>query len=81
MNGVDRSNPLTSLDTYSASTFIAGIVVGLMITPIAGSIMREAFGQAPVGEREGALRARRHPVGDDQGGRAAVRPGRDDRRH
>jgi len=55
VNGIDRSNPLTSLDTYSASTFIAGIVVGLMITPIAGSIMREAFGQAPVGEREGAL--------------------------
>ena len=55
VNGVDRSNPLTSLDTYSSSTFIAGIVVGLMITPIAGSVMREAFGQAPVGEREGAL--------------------------
>ena len=46
---------MVSLDTYSASTFIAGIVVGLMITPIAGSVMREAFGQAPVGEREGAL--------------------------
>jgi phosphate transport system permease protein len=55
VNGVDRSDPVVSLDTYSASTFIAGIVVGLMITPIAGSVMREAFGQAPVGEREGAL--------------------------
>ena len=55
VNGVDRNNPVVSLDTYSASTFIAGIVVGLMITPIAGSVMREAFGQAPVGEREGAL--------------------------
>jgi phosphate transport system permease protein len=55
VSGVDRSSPIASLDTYSASTFIAGIVVGLMITPIAGSIMREAFGQAPVGEREGAL--------------------------
>ena len=54
VNGIQRSNPLTSLDAYSASTFIAGIVVGLMITPIAGSIMREAFGQAPPGEREGA---------------------------
>jgi phosphate transport system permease protein len=52
---VDRSNPLTPLTTYSSSTFIAGIVVGLMITPIAGTVMREAFGQAPVGEREGAL--------------------------
>jgi phosphate transport system permease protein len=55
VNNVDRGNPLTSLDTYSASTFVAGIVVGLMITPIAGAVMREAFGQAPAGEREGAL--------------------------
>ena len=54
VSGIDRSNPLTSLDAYSASTAIAGIVVGLMITPICGSIMREAFGQAPIGEREGA---------------------------
>jgi phosphate transport system permease protein len=52
---VDRSNPTTPLSHYSSSTFIAGIVVGLMITPIAGSVMREAFGQAPVGEREAAL--------------------------
>ena len=55
VNNIDRSSPVTSLDTYSSSTFIAGIVVGLMITPIAGAVMREAFGQAPVGEREGAL--------------------------
>ena len=40
---------------YTSSSFIAGLVVGLMITPIASSIMREAFSQAPVGEREGAL--------------------------
>jgi phosphate transport system permease protein len=40
---------------YTSSTFIAGLVVGLMVTPIASSIMREAFSQAPVGEREGAL--------------------------
>ena len=39
---------------YTSSTFIAGIVVALMITPIAASIMREAFSQAPPGEREGA---------------------------
>src|SRR5260370_795949 len=31
------------------------MVVGLMITPIACSIMREAFSQAPLGEREGAF--------------------------
>lgn len=40
---------------YTASAFIAGIVVAMMVTPIACSIMRESFSQAPVGEREGAF--------------------------
>ena len=52
--GVQRNDPLASLTSYTSSTFMAGIVVGLMITPIAASVMREAFSQAPVGEREGA---------------------------
>lgn len=52
--GVQRNDPLASLTSYTSSTFMAGIVVGLMITPIAASIMREACSQAPVGEREGA---------------------------
>jgi phosphate transport system permease protein len=39
---------------YTSSTFMAGIVVALMITPLAASIVREAFSQAPTGEREGA---------------------------
>ncbi|MBO0824875.1 MAG: ABC transporter permease subunit, partial [Actinobacteria bacterium] len=39
---------------YTSSTFIAGLVVALMITPVAASVMREAFSQAPPGEREGA---------------------------
>jgi phosphate transport system permease protein len=43
-----------TLTTYTAGTFIAGCVVGLMITPIQCSIMREVFSQAPMGEREGA---------------------------
>jgi phosphate transport system permease protein len=50
----DPRDPLTSLTTYTSSTLIAGTVVGLMITPIASSVMREAFSQAPAGEREGA---------------------------
>src|SRR5215468_1846798 len=54
VSGVARHDPLATVATYTASTFIAGIVVALMITPIASSIMREAFSQAPVGEREGA---------------------------
>jgi phosphate transport system permease protein len=52
--GIPRNDPLTSITNYTASTFIAGLVVALMVTPIASSIMREAFSQAPLGEREGA---------------------------
>lgn len=44
-----------STPTYAASTFIAGVVVSLMIIPISCAIMREVFSQAPVGEREGAI--------------------------
>jgi len=55
VNGVQRNNPLTSPDTYTSSSFAAGLVVALMITPIISSVMREAFSQAPAGEREGAF--------------------------
>jgi phosphate transport system permease protein len=54
VSGVTRDSPTWSPTSYTSSTFIAGIVVALMITPIASSIMREAFSQAPSGEREGA---------------------------
>jgi phosphate transport system permease protein len=54
VNRVDPNDPLASATSYESSTFIAGVVVALMVTPIACSIMREAFSQAPVGEREGA---------------------------
>ncbi|WP_246213483.1 phosphate ABC transporter permease subunit PstC [Kitasatospora viridis] len=40
--------------SYTSSTFIAGLVVSLMITPIITSLSREVFSQAPQGEREGA---------------------------
>lgn len=52
--GTDPSDPLASETVYTSSTFIAGVVVAMMITPIASSVMREAFMQAPPGEREGA---------------------------
>ena len=55
VDGVDPNDPLASSTVYTASTFIAGIVVALMIAPIITSIMREVFSQAPLGEREGAL--------------------------
>jgi phosphate transport system permease protein len=54
VDGVKRHDPLATATVYTSSTFIAGLVVALMVTPIACSIMREAFGQAPSGEREGA---------------------------
>ncbi|MEU6973747.1 phosphate ABC transporter permease subunit PstC [Kitasatospora aureofaciens] len=40
--------------SYTSSTFIAGVVVSLMIVPIVTSLSREVFSQAPQGEREGA---------------------------
>ncbi|GAA5029844.1 phosphate ABC transporter permease subunit PstC [Microbacterium fluvii] len=51
----DPSDPLATTTIFTSSTFIAGIVVALMITPIVTSIMREVFSQAPIGEREGAF--------------------------
>jgi phosphate transport system permease protein len=48
------NDPLENKTIYESSTFIAGIVVALMIMPIICSVMRESFSQAPVGEREGA---------------------------
>jgi len=55
VNGFDAGDPLASPTAFAASTFIAGIVVALMVAPITSSIMREVFTQAPIGEREGAL--------------------------
>lgn len=54
VNGADPSNPVQAGTIYSASTFIVGVVVSLMVIPILCSIMRESFSQAPLGEREGA---------------------------
>jgi len=54
VNGADPHDALINLNAYSGSTFVAGMTVALMVTPIACSVMREAFAQAPLGEREGA---------------------------
>jgi phosphate transport system permease protein len=40
---------------YVASAFIAGICVSMMVIPIACSVMRGVFSQAPSGEREAAF--------------------------
>jgi phosphate transport system permease protein len=54
VDGASTHDPLATATVYTSSTFVAGLVVGLMVTPIVSSVMREAFMQAPVGEREGA---------------------------
>jgi len=47
---LDTSTPAN----YATSTFIAGVVVSLMVIPIVTSLSRQVFSQAPAGEREGA---------------------------
>ncbi|MFE7033400.1 phosphate ABC transporter permease subunit PstC [Streptomyces sp. NPDC057621] len=54
VDGADPRDPLAPETVYTSSTFIAGLVVGMMVAPIICSIMREVFSQAPAGEREGA---------------------------
>jgi phosphate transport system permease protein len=48
-------NALTDASAFTSSAFIAGVVVGLMVVPTTTSVMREAFSQAPIGEREAAF--------------------------
>jgi phosphate transport system permease protein len=55
VTGADPNSPLSSASVYTASTFIAGIVVAMMVMPIQCSVMREVFSQVPIGEREGAF--------------------------
>jgi phosphate transport system permease protein len=40
---------------FGGSTFIAGVIVALMVIPICTAVMREVFSQAPPSEKEGAL--------------------------
>ncbi|MEU6539283.1 phosphate ABC transporter permease subunit PstC [Streptomyces sp. NPDC047000] len=54
VDGAKPGEPLASESVYTASTFVAGLVVALMVAPIQCSVMREVFAQAPAGEREGA---------------------------
>ena len=45
----------SDLPQFSLSAFNAGTVLAIMVVPIATSVMREVFSQAPPGEKEGAL--------------------------
>ncbi len=53
--GASPTDPLASATVYTASTFIAGVVVAMMVMPIQCVVMREVFSQVPPGEREGAF--------------------------
>jgi phosphate transport system permease protein len=55
VSDADPGNPLSAATVYSASAFIAGVVVAMMVMPIQCVVMREVFSQVPVGEREGAF--------------------------
>ena len=52
--GADVSSPTASSSVFTASTFVVGLAVSLMVIPIQCSVMRETFSQAPMGEREAA---------------------------
>ncbi|AJT41608.1 phosphate ABC transporter permease subunit PstC [Psychromicrobium lacuslunae] len=52
---VDPSNPLVDTNLFTASTFIAGLVVSMMVIPLQTAMMTETFRRAPIGEREGAF--------------------------
>ena len=54
VEGADPESPFLNASVYSASSFMAGLVVSLMVIPIQTSVMRQVFSQVPPGEREGA---------------------------
>jgi phosphate transport system permease protein len=45
----------TDRPQYGSSAFVAGLIVTIMIVPIATSVMREVFSLTPPGEKEAAL--------------------------
>jgi phosphate transport system permease protein len=55
VDGATPGDPLATEAVFTASTFIAGLVVAMMVMPIQCAVMREVFSQVPPGEREGAF--------------------------
>ena len=53
VTGASPTDPLASATVYTASTFIAGVVVAMMVMPIQCVVMREVFSQVPAGEQIG----------------------------
>lgn len=52
--GTDPRAASFSQHNYTGSAFIAGLVVSMMVIPMACAVMRGVFAQAPIGEREAA---------------------------
>lgn len=53
--GTDPDAPNWERGVYTSSIFIAGLVVAMMVLPMACSVMREVFSLCPPGEKEAAL--------------------------
>jgi phosphate transport system permease protein len=53
--GVDPRSAALPKYRFELSAFTAGVVVAMMVIPLACSVMRNVFDQAPAGEREAAL--------------------------
>lgn len=51
----DPNAAIPDATRYTASAFIAGIAVSMMVLPMACAVMRQVFSQVPQGEREAAL--------------------------
>lgn len=51
----DPDAPVWDVYSYTASAFLAGIAVAMMVLPMSCAVMRQVFAQTPPGEREAAL--------------------------
>ncbi|HVX54111.1 phosphate ABC transporter permease subunit PstC [Nocardioides sp.] len=53
--GADPHAAVPDMSRYTASAFIGGVTVSMMVMPMACSVMRQVFSETPQGEKEGAL--------------------------
>jgi hypothetical protein len=74
------SNNFGIAGILTGTVFLAALVVAMKVTPIASSMMREAFSQAWWVNGRAPTRSA-DPLGDDLRGRPARRPRRHHRRH
>jgi phosphate transport system permease protein len=53
--GADPNAAVPDMTRYTASAFIAGLLVAMMVMPMGCSVIRQVFSQTPEGEKEAAL--------------------------